>query len=81
MAVDTFVLTVITILYLLATMVLGYFGYKHTREAEDYMVAGRKAHPIILALLMEPPLSALRPSYGLVVWRDNWGWVCSSSPC
>jgi Na+/proline symporter len=50
MPVDTFTLTVITTLYLLATMVLGYIGYKHTREAEDYMVAGRKAHPIVLAL-------------------------------
>jgi SSS family solute:Na+ symporter len=50
MAVDTFTLTIITIIYLLVTMLLGYFGYKHTREAEDYMVAGRKAHPLVLAL-------------------------------
>jgi SSS family solute:Na+ symporter len=50
MAVDTSTLTVITVGYLLVTMVLGYFGYKHTKEAEDYMVAGRKIHPIVLAL-------------------------------
>ncbi len=50
MAVNTFTLTAITGVYLAVTMVLGYFGYKHTKEAEDYMVAGRKAHPIVLAL-------------------------------
>jgi SSS family solute:Na+ symporter len=50
MAVDTFTLTIITVAYLLVTMLLGYLGYKHTREAEDYMVAGRKIHPIVLAL-------------------------------
>jgi SSS family solute:Na+ symporter len=50
MAIDTFTLTIITAIYLLVTMILGYYGYKHTREAEDYMVAGRKIHPIVLAL-------------------------------
>ncbi len=50
MAVDTTTFLVITGIYVLVTMALGYLGYRHTREAEDYMVAGRKAHPVILAL-------------------------------
>nr|WP_245249682.1 sodium:solute symporter family protein [Methanolinea mesophila] len=29
---------------------LGYLGYKRTKGAEDYLVAGRKAHPVVIAL-------------------------------
>lgn len=50
MAVDTLVFAAITIVYLAVTMVLGYLGYRHTRETEDYLVAGRRIHPAILAL-------------------------------
>jgi SSS family solute:Na+ symporter len=31
-------------------MFLGYLGYRHTKAADDYMVAGRKVSPIILGL-------------------------------
>ncbi|MDI6719801.1 MAG: sodium:solute symporter family protein [Methanomicrobiales archaeon] len=50
MAVDTLTFAALTTVYLLITLVLGYLGYRHTREAEDYMVAGRKVHPAVLAL-------------------------------
>ncbi|HZD43359.1 MAG TPA: sodium:solute symporter family protein [Methanomicrobiales archaeon] len=50
MAVDTLTFAVLTLIYLGVTMALGYLGYKRTKEAEDYMVAGRKIHPAILAL-------------------------------
>jgi SSS family solute:Na+ symporter len=29
---------------------LGYLGYKHTKNANDYLLAGRKVNPIIMAL-------------------------------
>lgn len=50
MAVDTFTLVVITLVYLAAIGVLGWLGYRHTKEHEDYLVAGRRIHPVVLAL-------------------------------
>ena len=29
---------------------LGYLGYKQTKTAADYLVAGRSAHPVVMAL-------------------------------
>lgn len=40
----------IIIAYLLLTAYLGYRGYQQTKTAADYLVAGRKAHPFIMAL-------------------------------
>ncbi|MDW5562174.1 MAG: sodium:solute symporter family protein [Methanomassiliicoccus sp.] len=48
--VDTTVFAICTAVYLLATMFLGYLGYRHTKAADDYMIAGRKVSPIILGL-------------------------------
>jgi len=36
--------------YLLVTFYLGYRGYKETKTATDYLLAGRGTHPIIMAL-------------------------------
>ena len=43
-------LNVIVVIYLLATMYLGYRGWKATKGAEGYMVADRKVHPYIMAM-------------------------------
>jgi SSS family solute:Na+ symporter len=50
MATDIAALTIIVLLYLLATVYLGYRGWRSTKNAEDYMVAGRKVNPYIMAL-------------------------------
>lgn len=50
MAVDTFTLSILTAVYLVVIILLGYIGYRQTKEHDDYMVAGRKIHPVILAL-------------------------------
>ncbi|MCK4270395.1 MAG: sodium:solute symporter family protein, partial [Methanogenium sp.] len=50
MAVDTLTLLIITGIYLIAIIALGVLGYRQTKEHEDFMVAGRKINPIILAL-------------------------------
>lgn len=50
MAVDTLVLSVMAVIYLVIIIGLGYLGYKRTKEADDYLVAGRKIHPVVLAL-------------------------------
>jgi SSS family solute:Na+ symporter len=43
-------LTVVTLFYLFIVAYLGFRGYRDTKSAADYLVAGRKAHPIIMAL-------------------------------
>jgi SSS family solute:Na+ symporter len=50
MAVDTLTMAVLVLIYLTATLVIGYLGYKKTKSSEDYLVAGRCSHPVIIAL-------------------------------
>ena len=38
------------LLYLAAVGYLGWLGYSHTKNATDYLVAGRKVHPFIMAM-------------------------------
>ena len=42
--------TVIVLIYLAITAFLGYLGYKRTKTSSDYLVGGRKTHPLIMAL-------------------------------
>lgn len=44
------VILAVAAVYLVIILGLGYLGYKRTKEAEDYLVAGRKAHPVVIAL-------------------------------
>lgn len=41
---------IITIIYLGITGILGYLGFKHTKNSEDYMLGGREIHPMVMAL-------------------------------
>ncbi|MHC1609346.1 MAG: hypothetical protein ACXQS3_03900 [Candidatus Methanofastidiosia archaeon] len=50
MAVNTLVLSASTVIYLAVVIVLAYAGYKKTKKADDYLIAGRSISPIILAL-------------------------------
>jgi len=43
-------LSFIIILYLFVIGYLGYLGYKRTKDANDYLVAGRSIHPYIMAM-------------------------------
>lgn len=45
-----FLLTLVTLLYLLITVYLGIKAYLETHTAADFLVAGRKTHPIVMAL-------------------------------
>lgn len=47
---STLFLFVITLLYLFIVGFLGYLGYRNTRTATDYMIAGRNTHPVVMAL-------------------------------
>ncbi|MCQ1537779.1 sodium:solute symporter family protein [Methanocalculus taiwanensis] len=50
MAVDVLTLSIVVAIYLLLIVGIGYYGYKKTKVAEDYMVAGRNTHPVVIAL-------------------------------
>jgi SSS family solute:Na+ symporter len=43
-------LSIVVIVYLAVVAYLGYLGYSRTKNASDYLVAGRKAHPFVMAL-------------------------------
>ena len=42
--------TITTLLYLAVTAGLGFLGYRQTSSAKDYLLAGRKVHPVIMAI-------------------------------
>lgn len=44
------VLTVIVVVYLVVTAILGYLGFRTTKNSTDYLLAGRNTHPLIMAL-------------------------------
>ena len=50
MAVSTPVLGIVVLVYMMVIFYLGWLGYKKTQQTEDYMVAGRKMNPYILAV-------------------------------
>ncbi len=41
---------VVTIIYIGITVYLSWLGFKKTRSAADYLIAGRKVHPFLLAM-------------------------------
>lgn len=43
-------ITIIILIYLLITAFFGYLGYKRTKTAADYHVAGRNTNPVVMAL-------------------------------
>lgn len=43
-------LTLATLVYLLITGYLGYIAYRKTKTTTDYLLAGREAHPYIMAM-------------------------------
>lgn len=50
LTVDTLLLGAATAVYIAVTIALGYLGYRRTKSAEDYLLAGRDSHPVIIAL-------------------------------
>lgn len=50
MAVSTLIFAICTAIYIAIVLFLGYMGFKRTKGTEDYMLAGRKVHPALIAL-------------------------------
>lgn len=47
---DLLFVAVIVVAYLLVTGYFGYYGFRTTKNSEDYLVAGRRIHPVVMAL-------------------------------
>ncbi len=47
---NIFLLTVIVVIYLFVVCYLGYYAYRNTNSALDYLLAGRNTHPFIMSL-------------------------------
>ena len=47
---NTFIIGLIVVAYLLSLAYLGFLGYKKTTSASDYLVGGRQMNPIVMAL-------------------------------
>ena len=41
---------VAVVVYIMIIAFLGYLGFRHSRTAEGYLIAGRNTHPVIMAL-------------------------------
>ncbi len=41
---------IVVLLYLLVVVYLGFLGWKRTRSATDYLIAGREVHPFVMAM-------------------------------
>ncbi len=50
MAVDPVLIAGVTIAYLVILLYLGWLGHRQTKNTEDYLLCGRKTHPVIIAL-------------------------------
>ncbi|QLC49695.1 sodium:solute symporter family protein [Methanolobus zinderi] len=50
MAVSTPILGIAVLIYMMVVFYLGWLGYKQTKDTDDYMLAGRKINPLVLAL-------------------------------
>jgi len=47
---DIIILSIIVVIFLLINGYVGYVAWRRTKNADDYLVAGRKTHPFIMAL-------------------------------
>jgi SSS family solute:Na+ symporter len=47
---DWLLIFVVVLIYLLITAFLGYLGFRQTKNAADYLLAGRRVHPAVMAI-------------------------------
>lgn len=50
MAISTHVLGIVLFIYMAVMVYFGWLGHKQTKSTDDYMLAGRKVNPLVLAL-------------------------------
>lgn len=43
-------ITIVTLVFLIITAFFGYLGFRHTKDTTDFLLAGRKTHPVVMAI-------------------------------
>lgn len=66
---------IVVLIYLLITAFLGYLGFKRTKSSQDYLVAGRQVHPLIMAISYGATFisTAAIVGFGGAAGRDGMG--------
>jgi hypothetical protein len=65
---------------LIITAYLGFLGYRNTKDAQDFLLAGRKTHPVVMALSYG---STFISTSAIVVSEASpapWAWVFCGLP-
>lgn len=47
---NVLLITIVTLVYLMITAFFGYLGYRRTKNATDFLLAGRETHPLVMAI-------------------------------
>ncbi len=63
------------IVYLIITGILAYLGYKNTKTSTDYLLAGRRVHPAVMALSYGARSSPPRQSSASAALRRCTEWA------
>ena len=48
--VDLTTFVIMAVLFIIATLALGYYGYRNTRDSDEFLLGRNKASPVIIAL-------------------------------
>ncbi|MDL2255586.1 sodium:solute symporter family protein [Parabacteroides sp. OttesenSCG-928-K15] len=74
------VLGIIVIIYMFLIALLGYLGYKRTKDASDFLLGGRKTNPIIMALSYGATFISASAIVGFGGYSATFGmgiqWLC-----
>jgi len=77
---STLILGIIVIVYMFLIALLGYLGYKRTKDASDFLLGGRKTNPIIMALSYGATFISASAIVGFGGYSATFGmgiqWLC-----
>lgn len=75
------ILSLVFIVYFVMVAYVGYLAWKSTNSSEDFMVAGRKTHPYIMALSYGATFisTAAIVGFGGVAGKYGMGILCLHS--
>ncbi|MBO7204989.1 MAG: sodium:solute symporter family protein, partial [Candidatus Methanomethylophilaceae archaeon] len=48
--VDLLTFGIMAVLFIAATLALGYYGYRNTKNSDEFLLGKNKANPIVIAL-------------------------------
>lgn len=77
---NNLVLGIVVIIYMFMLAILGYLGYKRTKDASDFLLGGRKTNPIIMALSYGATFISASAIVGFGGYSATFGmgiqWLC-----